>query len=33
MINTFRDRLMLDRFDRFRNLIGELNDLKADFQK
>ena len=33
MINTFRDRLMLDRFDRFRNLIGEINDLKADFQK
>lgn len=33
MINTFRDRLMLDSFDRFRNLIGELNDLKADFKK
>ena len=33
MINTFRDKLMLDSFDRFRNLIGELNDLKADFKK
>ena len=33
MINTFRDRLMLDSFDRFRNLISELNDLKADFKK
>ena len=33
MINTFRDRLMLDSFDRFRNLIGELNDLKADLKK
>ena len=33
MINTFRDKLMLDSFDRFRSLIGELNDLKADFRK
>ena len=33
MINTFRDQLMLDSFDRFRNLISELNDLKADFKK
>ena len=33
MINTFRDKLMLDSFDRFRNLISELNDLKADFKK
>ena len=33
MINTFRDRLMLDSFDRFRNLIREINDLKADFKK
>ena len=33
MINTFRDQLMLDSFDRFRNLIGEINDLKAEFKK
>ena len=33
MINTFRDRLMLDSFNRFRNLISEINDLKADFKK
>ena len=33
MINTFRDQLMLDPFDRFRNLISEINELKADFKK
>ena len=33
MINTFRDQLMLDSFDRFRNLITELNELKADMKK
>lgn len=33
MINTLRDRLMLDSFDRFRNLINEINDLKAEFKK
>ena len=33
MINTWSDRLMLDSFDRFRNLITELNELKADFKK
>lgn len=33
MINTFRDRLMLDSFDRFRNLITEISELKAEFKK
>ena len=33
MINTFRDLLMLDSFDRFRNLMGEINDFKTDLKK
>lgn len=33
MINPFRDRLLTRHFDYFRNLITEVDDLKADLKK
>ena len=33
MITTFRDGLMCDSFDRFRNIIDEINSFKLDLKK